>query len=324
MLLYWFSHADVGQICTGIMATAPITTSNAVPRLLYTVTSFVVSEQNRMGKQLTDKAIQQFHERGYYLPLDVASVEEIQEMRRQLEAFEAKSGGALRGTNRFKNHLLFKWLSDLIRSPKILDAIEGLIGPNLLVWSTDWWIKEAQSSKFVSWHQDSQYWGLDTRKLVTVWVALSPSTMESGCMRVLPGSHLGPDLPHKETFHDDNMLTRGQQIEDIDETLAVNLEVDTGKAVIFAYRIAHASHPNRSNDRRIGLAIRYIPPDARQQYAETDSATLVRGKDTVGHFELEPEPACDFDPVTVEFHRHAEEERRKILYHGTDWTTHRT
>jgi len=277
-----------------------------------------------MGKQLTDKAIQQFHERGYYLPLDVASVEEIQEMRRQLEAFEAKSGSALRGTNRFKNHLLFKWLSDLIRSPKILDAIEGLIGPNLLVWSTDWWIKEAQSSKFVSWHQDSQYWGLDTRKLVTVWVALSPSTMESGCMRVLPGSHLGPDLPHKETFHDDNMLTRGQQIEDIDETLAVNLEVDTGKAVIFAYRIAHASHPNRSNDRRIGLAIRYIPPDARQQYAETDSATLVRGKDTVGHFELEPEPACDFDPVTVEFHRHAEEERRKILDHGTDWTTHRT
>ena len=277
-----------------------------------------------MGKQLTDKAIQQFHERGYYLPLDVASVEEIQEMRRQLEVFEAKSGSALRGTNRFKNHLLFKWLSDLIRSPKILDAIEGLIGPNLLVWSTDWWIKEAQSSKFVSWHQDSQYWGLDTRKLVTVWVALSPSTMESGCMRVLPGSHLGPDLPHKETFHDDNMLTRGQQIEDIDETLAVNLEVDTGKAVIFAYRIAHASHPNRSNDRRIGLAIRYIPPDARQQYAETDSATLVRGKDTVGHFELEPEPACDFDPVTVEFHRHAEEERRKILYHGTDWTTHRT
>ena len=277
-----------------------------------------------MGKQLTDKAIQQFHERGYYLPLDVASVEEIQEMRRQLEAFEAKSGSALRGTNRFKNHLLFKWLSDLIRSPKILDAIEGLIGPNLLVWSTDWWIKEAQSSKFVSWHQDSQYWGLDTRELVTVWVALSPSTMESGCMRVLPGSHLGPDLPHKETFHDDNMLTRGQQIEDIDETLAVNLEVDTGKAVIFAYRIAHASHPNRSNDRRIGLAIRYIPPDARQQYADTDSATLVRGEDTVGHFELEPEPACDFDPVTVEFHRHAEEERRKILYHGTDWTTHRT
>ena len=306
------------------MVTAPITTSNAVPRLLYTVTSSVVRKGKRMGKQLSDKAIQQFHERGYYLPLDVASVEEIQEMRRQLEAFEAKSGGALRGTNRFKNHLLFKWLSDLIRSPKILDAIEGLIGPNLLVWSTDWWIKEAQSSKFVSWHQDSQYWGLDTRKLVTVWVALSPSTMESGCMRVLPGSHLGPDLPHKETFHDDNMLTRGQQIEDIDETLAVNLEVDTGKAVIFAYRIAHASHPNRSNDRRIGLAIRYIPPDARQQYAETDSATLVRGKDTVGHFELEPEPACDFDPVTVEFHRHAEEERRKILYHGTDWTTHRT
>jgi len=277
-----------------------------------------------MGKRLSNTAIQNFHEQGYYLPLDVASVEEIQEMRRQLEAFEAESGGALLGTNRFKNHLLFKWLSDLIRSPRILDAVEDLIGPNLLVWSTDWWIKEAQSPQFVSWHQDSQYWGLDTRKLVTVWVALSPSTTQSGCMRILPGSHLGPDLLHKDTFHDDNMLTRGQQIENIDENLAVNLEVDTGKAVIFAFRIAHASHPNRSNDRRIGLAIRYIPPDARQQYAETDSATLVRGEDTAGHFELEPEPVCDFDPVAVKFHRRAEEERRKILYHGTDWTTHRT
>ena len=121
-----------------------------------------------MGKRLSNTAIQNFHEQGYYLPLDVASVEEIQEMRRQLEAFEAESGGALQGTNRFKNHLLFKWLSDLIRSPRILDAVEDLIGPNLLVWSTDWWIKEAQSPQFVSWHQDSQYWCLDTRKLVTV------------------------------------------------------------------------------------------------------------------------------------------------------------
>jgi ectoine hydroxylase-related dioxygenase (phytanoyl-CoA dioxygenase family) len=226
---------------------------------------------------------------------------------------------------RFKSHLLFKWLNDLIRNPIILDAVEDLIGPNILVWSTDWWIKEAHSQSFVSWHQDSQYWGLDTAKLVTAWVGLSPSSVESGCMRVLPGSHLGPDLPHRDTYHDDNMLTRGQEIyEGIDESKAVNLEVQAGEAVIFAFRIAHASHPNTSDDRRIGMAIRYIPPDARQTRAARDIASLVRGEDVLGNFEHEPIPATDFDPAVVEFHARAEEERRQILYQGTSWNTHRT
>jgi ectoine hydroxylase-related dioxygenase (phytanoyl-CoA dioxygenase family) len=193
-----------------------------------------------------------------------------------------------------------------------------------MVWSTDWWIKEANSPQFVSWHQDSQYWGLDTDKLITVWVALSPATIQSGCMRVLPGSHLGQDLVHEETYHDDNMLTRGQSIGDIDEGKAVNLLVDTGQAVLFAYRIAHASYPNQTDDRRIGLAIRYIPPDAQQQFSDHDSAALVRGEDNYQHFELEPEPRYDFDPVAVAFHKESEEIRRQILYHGTKWTTHRT
>ena len=143
-------------------------------------------------------------------------------------------------------------------------------------------------------------------------------------MRVLPGSHAGPDLLHKETYHDDNMLTRGQQITGIDEERAVNLEVDTGEATVFAYRIAHASHPNQTDDRRIGLAIRYIPPDTQQAYSNQDSAVLVRGIDRIGNFKSEPEPRYDFDPVTVEFHRESEEIRRQILYHGTDWKTHRT
>ena len=215
--------------------------------------------------------------------------------------------------------------ADFIRSPRVLDPVEDVIGPDIMVWSTDWWLKEANSPSYVSWHQDSQYWGLDSDKLVTVWVALSPSNVASGCMRYMPGSHLGPDLPHRETYHDDNLLTRGQEItEGIDENKAVNVELEPGEGSIFAFRIAHASHPNRTDDRRIGLAIRFIPPDARQVRSDQDSVALVRGVDTHGHFELEPEPECDFDPNAVEFHRWAEEERRKILYHGTDWQTHRT
>ena len=120
------------------------------------------------------------------------------------------------------------------------------------------------------------------------------------------------------------MLTRGQSIGDVDENSAINLEVDTGQGVLFAFRIAHASYPNQTNDRRIGLAIRFIPPDSRQLYSDQDSAALVRGKDRYQHFELEPEPRYDFDPVAMAFHKESEEIRRQILYHGTDWTTHRT
>ena len=93
-----------------------------------------------------------------------------------------------------------------------------------------------------------QYWGLDSEKLVTVWVALSTSNVASGCMRYLPGSHRGPDLPHRETYHDDNMLTRGQEITDgIDESKAMNVELEPGEGSIFAFRIAQriASQPDR-------------------------------------------------------------------------------
>jgi len=277
-----------------------------------------------MGKNLTDLQVSQFQETGFLPAFPVLSADYALHLRANLESFEAENDGVLTGSLRFKNHLLFKWLSDLIRSPRILDVVEDIIGPDIMVWSTDWWIKEANSPQFVSWHQDSQYWGLDTDKLVTVWVALSPSTIESGCMRVLPGSHLGPDLAHEETYHNDNMLTRGQSIDDINEDKAVNLVVDTGQAVLFAFRIAHASYPNKTDDRRVGLAIRYIPPDTQQQYSDQDSAALVRGVDNHQHFELEPEPRYDFDPVAVAFHKESEEIRRQILYHGTNWTTHRT
>jgi len=277
-----------------------------------------------MPKALSSIEVEQFRRDGYLPARPVLSPEEALGLRRSLEAYETSLDGPLRGSDRFKSHLLFKGLAELIRSPRILDMVEDLIGPDIMVWSTDWWIKEAHSPAFVSWHQDSQYWGLDTTRLMTVWVALSAATEQSGCMRLLPGSHLGPDLPHTETYHDDNMLTRGQSIECIDENQAKSLQVPNGHAAMFAFRIAHASHPNRSDDRRIGYAIRYIPPDARQTLSDRDAAALVRGEDRFGYFEHEPEPIRDFDPVAVEFHRRTEEDRRRILYHGTGRSEHRT
>ena len=272
-----------------------------------------------MNKILDTAAVDRLRRDGFHFPVPCISKSEAAGYRRQLEAFEAANGGALTGANRFKTHLLFKWLADLVRAPQVLDSVEDLIGPDILCWTTHWFIKEPRSPKYVSWHQDSNYWGLDTQDLVSVWVALSPATVESGCMRLLPGSHLEPPMPHVDTYAEDNMLTRGQTILDVDESKAVNVELDTGDAALFAYEIAHASHANRSDDRRIAVVLRYMPPSARQTLSEWDSAALVRGKDRYGHFEHEPVPDRDLDPVAVAFHRRAEEQQRQIYFRGTEW-----
>ena len=272
-----------------------------------------------MNKVLTAAAVDRLRRDGFHFPIPCISEREAADCRRQLEAFEAANGGGLTGANRFKSHLLFKWLADLVRAPRVLDAVEDLIGPDILCWTTHWFIKEPRSPQYVSWHQDSNYWGLDTEGLVSVWVALSPATAESGCMRLLPGSHREAPLPHVDTYAEDNMLTRGQTILDVDESRAVNVELATGDAALFAYEIAHASHPNRSDDRRIAVVLRYMPPSARQTLADWDSAALVRGEDRYGHFEHEPVPARDLDPVAVAFHRKAEEQQRQIYFRGTAW-----
>jgi len=273
---------------------------------------------------LSKDNIEKFRKDGFTDSLPVMSKEQAQEFRHRLQAVEAVLG-PLKGGHRMKCHLLYKWVFDLIQLPSVVDKVEALIGPNVMCWGTDMWVKEPDSDKFVSWHQDSHYWGVEEGELVTAWIALSPATVESGCMRMLPGSHLEQTLEHIDTFHDENMLTRGQTIFDgVDESKAVDIEVDTGEAVFFTYRIAHASRPNRGKDRRIGIAIRYISPEARQVKSDWDSATVVRGKDTYGHFVHEPVPQFDFDPVAVDFHKRSNENYLKILYSGTDWTTHRT
>lgn len=280
-----------------------------------------------MTRVLSDSQIEQYRELGYIEPIRIFSEQETREMRAQLEAFEAEHGpvftedrpqpGArFQGSYRFKSHLLFKWLADAVRHPRLLDAMEDLIGPDLLCWTTHWFIKEARSPKYVSWHQDSNYWGLDTNDLVSAWLALSPATVESGCIRLLPGSHHGPALTHVDTFAEDNMLTRGQSIQNVDEARAVNLVVQPGEVAIFDYRLAHASYPNHSDDRRIGIGIRYIPPAARQVRNPWDSASLLRGEDRFGHFELEPEPSMDFDPAAVALHEKADQAQRKVYYDG--------
>ena len=268
-----------------------------------------------MPKILQPQAIEQYQRDGYYFPLKVLDDNEVAANRARLDAFEKTQGQPLAGAQRNKSHLLFKWVDNLMRHGTILDAVEDLIGPDLLCWNTLFWIKEANSGSFVSWHQDLRYWGLDTADLVSVWLALSPASLESGCMRVLPGSHQGELLPHKDEYADGNLLTRGQEIAvEVDEHKTVAMPLKPGEISLHNVRLAHASSPNQSADRRIGLSLHYMPTKSKQIVGEWDSAALVRGEDRYGHFKHAPQPSKDFDPVAVEFHRQATDAVREILF----------
>ena len=197
-----------------------------------------------MPKILTADAIEQYHREGYFYPIRILDDEGVASNRRRLEEFEARQGKPVEGAQRSKSHLLFKWVDDLMRNSKLLDAVEDLIGPELLCWNTIFWIKEAGSQSYVSWHQDLRYWGLDANDLVSVWLALSPATLESGCMRVLPRSHTGDLLPHNDEYEQDNLLTRGQEIAvKVDESETVAMPLEPGEISLHNVRLAHASGP---------------------------------------------------------------------------------
>ena len=264
---------------------------------------------------LGTEQIEQFKRDGYVHPIKVMDHDEAGVLRRQLEAREAKQGGQLEPGQRSKSHLLFKWLDDLIRDHRILDPVEQLIGPNILCWNTIFWIKDVGSESFVSWHQDTRYWGLSSDQVVTAWLALSPASVESGCMRVMPGTHEGDVLPHEDRYDQANMLTRGQEITDgVGDDRAIYMPLAVGEMSIHNYRLAHASGPNHAPDRRIGVSMHFMPTDTRQVVGSWDSAALVRGVDMHGNFTPTPIPGADFDPKARAFHARASEAVREVLY----------
>ena len=251
---------------------------------------------------LPEAAVAHYREHGYYAPIRVMPAREAEAIRRQLEAHEA-AHGVLKGSMRHKSHLLFTWLDGLIRHPAILDAVEGVIGPDILCWSSTFFIKEAHDPGFVSWHQDSTYWGLDPADIVTAWVALSESTAENGAMRVIPDTQTLEQVAHRDTFAADNLLTRGQEIAvEVDEARAVMLSLQPGEMSLHHVRLIHGSDPNPSAKRRIGFAIRYLPTHVRQVVGTRDSATLVRGVDRFGNFEPEYAPDRDLSDAALAFH----------------------
>lgn len=269
-----------------------------------------------MPKILTPAALEDYRRDGYYAPVRVFDAEEAARYRSDLEGHEARTGAPLQGKWRVKSHLLFTWADRIVHHPAILDAVEDVIGPDILCWTTNFFIKEPRSPGFVSWHQDAAYWGLEPEEVVTAWVALTPSNEVSGCMKVIPGTHRESHIPHVDTFAENNMLTRGQEIAvEVDESRAASIMLKPGEISLHDIKLVHGSAPNNSGDRRIGLAIRYLPTHVRQT-KDRDSAMLVRGVDRQGHFDLEPRPKADLDAEALRAHDAAVQRKVALLYQG--------
>jgi non-haem Fe2+, alpha-ketoglutarate-dependent halogenase len=276
-----------------------------------------------MSKSLTEQEVSLYRERGYHFPVDVLSQAEVADFRGKLEHYEARTGGPIKADIRHRSHVLFPWINDMVRHPKILDAVESMLGPNILCWNTSFFIKEAHDPGFVSWHQDATYWGLSATDVVTAWVAMSPANKTSGCMKFVAGTHL-KQVQHEDTFDQNNLLTRGQEIAvKVDEKDAVLAELNPGQASLHHVLLFHGSEPNRSDDRRIGLAIRYIPTHLKQAVGQKDWASLVRGKDSYGNFQPDHVPKRELEPEALAFHKAVTEEQVRVLYRGTDKTEYR-
>jgi ectoine hydroxylase-related dioxygenase (phytanoyl-CoA dioxygenase family) len=233
-----------------------------------------------------------YDKQGFVTGVPIISATEALTHRSILEAVEAERGPM---HYQFKVHTVMNSPYKLATLPHLLDIVEQLIGPDILLYSAAYIVKEAHSESHVSWHQDLTYWGLDSDAQVSVWLALSDASEDSGCMHMIAGSHKRGQQKHHNTQDANNVLLSGQTIADIDTHQSVVTSLKAGEASFHHGWTVHCSKPNVSDDRRIGLNIQYISPAVKQIKLQQDSAILVRGVDNYGHFQTDQPATSNFD-----------------------------
>jgi non-heme Fe2+,alpha-ketoglutarate-dependent halogenase len=258
-----------------------------------------------MNTCLTPPQQRAFDANGYFFPVRALTGEQVrhyldcyldfhQQHRARIEALTPRERYLVFS----ELHFALRWMHELATLPTVLEAVESVIGPDILVWNTAWFTKMPGDKTFVSWHQDGMYWNMSSPKIVTAWLALKPSLPANGCMRVVPGTHHQPALPHRETDSNDNALSRGQDIAvAVDEAHAVDICLQPGEASLHHVWIVHGSKANTSDVPRIGAAIRYVAAEVKQESPTKPLAMVARGANRFGHFEILPPPRADSLPV---------------------------
>ncbi|WP_209505666.1 MULTISPECIES: phytanoyl-CoA dioxygenase family protein [unclassified Ruegeria] len=279
--------------------------------------------------RLDAPSVDAYWQDGFAFPITVFSPDETAQFRAELEQIEETWRVAdlplpLNMYKRLNAHVVMPLVARIALDPRVLDVVEGILGPDLLLWSAELFIKEPRTTQVVGMHQDLTYWGMgETPDQMTAWIALSPATVASGCMDFVRGSHKNPILPHNDTFSDNNLLSRGQEVAvDVADEDKTHIELQPGQMSLHHGLTIHGSGPNMSDDRRIGLAIRYLNPNAQQKVADRDYAVLARGEDRMGNFILIEPPTELFSPPALALHARIREDQAKAMTQGAAQSTH--
>ncbi len=233
---------------------------------------------------------------GYVTAMPILTEAEAAAYRADFEAAEAQHGAL---HYKAKMHTVLPSALELATHPKVLDAVEAILGPDILLYDCEYIVKEPKTDSFVSWHQDLTFWGLSDDAQVSLWLALSPANADSGCMRMIPGSHKQGVFAHDTSDDANNVLLQSQTVQGVDETQAVLCPLKPGEASFHHGWTLHASMANHSDDRRIGFNAQFIAPHVRQTKHDKDTVMLVRGQDRYGHFETDVPAAGAFLPEAL-------------------------
>ena len=265
---------------------------------------------------LTNEQLEHYREFGWVAPIDIISEDEATYYLSQLEAAEEKYPGAFSARNRNNSHMSFTFVANLAFNKKIVSIAESIVGANIALTSTVLFAKEPKSTSYVSWHQDATYMGLNSSNLCTAWLALTHSNEHNGCVAVIPKSHAQGMVEHNDTYGDNNILTRGQEVADIDKSKAVNLTLKPGQMSVHGPWLVHGSLPNKSDSRRIGLALQsYIGDDVRPARGE-HHVMHIQGASLADEFISVPRPNEDYSEENRQIREAANKAFSDVLYEG--------
>ena len=244
---------------------------------------------------IAPEQVEAYRRDGFVSGIAVISAAEAYAAMQKLAEYEADNGST--DALHMKSHIYFAWLWKIARNPIVLDAIRAIMGPDVLVLASRLWSKLPADEKFVSWHQDVNYFGIEPSDAsANIWIALTDASEEAGCMRFIPGSQKAGLLDHEITMASNNLLTRGQTVHGVDVTKAVPAPLRPGECSLHHGHVLHCSPPNLAGHRRVGFSMILMQPHVRSTTGRR-TASLLCGEDRYGHWDIDPEPKCDRDPA---------------------------
>ena len=267
---------------------------------------------------LSSNQLKQYEDEGFVSPINIFSKEKAKEIRDEIELIEKTMPEELEKSGRYNAHLISPLLDEVAHNSKILDAVESLIGENILICSTTLFIKNPNEKGFVSYHQDAKYIGLEPYNWVTAWVAVTDSNEHNGCMKMWSGSHKDDLKEHDQNFNEGNLLTRGQTVKNVPKNEIKNLILKAGQMSLHHPKTVHGSEINHSDDRRMGFVIQsYIGTNVKQVLGK-NSVQLARGIDKFNFHEKIERTKSLMDKNDLKIKKQENDYLQEIFYRGSE------